>query len=71
MVKYFSLRQKYLHKYIKIEIEIISKITRYIAINNMTDATSVAGTTYLQEHQGSTPVFSGVLGTQSFMCTFC
>ena len=48
-----------------------SKITRYIAINNTTVTTSGAGTAYLQEHRGSTPVFSGVLGTQSFMCTFC
>ena len=46
-------------KYIKIEIEINSKITRYIAINNTTDATSGAGTAYLQEYQGSTPVLVG------------
>ena len=48
-----------------------SKITRYIAINNTTVTTSGAGTAYLQEHRGSTPVFSGVLGTQSFIRTLC
>jgi len=35
------------------------KITRYIAINNTTDATSGAGTAYLHEHLGSSPVFVG------------
>ena len=58
-------------KYIKIEIEINSKITRHVAINKTMGATSGAGTAYLQVHLGSTPVFSGVRGIQSFMCIFC
>ena len=35
------------------------KITRYIAINNTTDATIGTGNAYLQEHLGSTPVLVG------------
>ena len=58
-------------KYIKIEIKIYSKITRHVAINKTMGATSGAGTAYLQVHLGSTPVFSGVRGIQSFMCIFC
>jgi hypothetical protein len=36
-----------------------SKITRYIAVNNTTEATSGTGIAYLKEHQGSTPVLVG------------
>jgi hypothetical protein len=46
-------------KYIKIEIKINFKITRYIAINNTTDANSGAGTAYFHEHLGSSPVLVG------------
>ena len=54
-------------QYIKIEIEMNSKITRHVAINKTMGATSGAGTAYLQVHLGSTSVFSGVRGIQSFV----
>ena len=56
-------------KYIKIEIEINFKRTRYIAINNTTDATSGAGTAYLHVHQGSTPVLVGFV-VPDLLCVY-
>ena len=56
-------------KYIKIEIEINSKITRHVAINKTMGATSGAQTAYLEVHLGSTPVFSGVV-VHDLVCVY-